>query len=98
MLVKMHILRARARTMRIAGQITNEIVALEKDDAITTDDKKKAHQEGKACEIFLRGEGYAAEGNKKSAKSYFERVTSIYKDTSFAEQAEQRLSDLEFGL
>jgi tetratricopeptide (TPR) repeat protein len=94
-LVGLHILRARARTMKVAGQITKEIVALEKDEAITSADAKKAQLEGKACEIFLRGEGYAAEGNTKSAKSYFERVVNIYKESSFAEAAKQRLGELD---
>jgi len=94
-LVDLYILRSRARTMKIGVKIANEIVELEKNGAITSDDKKKALDEGKACEIFLRGEGYLADGNKKSAKMYFERVVNIHKNTSFVEDAEQRLGELE---
>ena len=70
-------------------------VQLEKDKSITSADKKKAQSEGKACEVFLKGEGYAAAGDTKKAKSYFERVTKNYKGTIFAKKAEERIAELE---
>lgn len=92
-LVELHVLRARCRGLRITTDITKAISKLEKEDSITADDKKKASMEAKGCEIFLKAEGYAADGNEKSAKNYFERVTNIYKDTSFCEKAEERLEE-----
>ncbi len=94
-LVELRILRARASRLKIGTQLLNATVALAKDKAITSDDKKKAQDEGKACGVFLKGEGYAANGDDKKAKNYFERVTKNYKDTSFAEKAKERIAELE---
>jgi hypothetical protein len=92
-LVELYVLRARCRGLRITTDITKAISGLEKEDSITADDKKKASMEAKGCEIYLKAEGYAADGNEKSAKNYFERVTNIYKDTSFCEKAKERLEE-----
>jgi hypothetical protein len=78
----------------MVADITKAISELESDEGISTETKKKAAFEAKACETFLRAEKYAAEGNEKSAKSMFEQVKSVYRESSFAPKAEERL--LEF--
>jgi len=93
-LVELYILRGRCKQMKVQTTLTKEIKALEKDDAIDRDLVKKAKQEEKACEIFLKAEGYFAEGNIKSAKNYFERVEGVYKETSFYEKALKRLEEI----
>jgi hypothetical protein len=94
-LVGLHVLRARCRGLRITTKITKEITKLEKDEATTAGDKKKASLEANGCEIYLKAENHAANGNNKSAKMYFKRVTNNYKDTSFCEKAKERLEELE---
>jgi hypothetical protein len=90
-LVELHVLRARCKGLKIVADITKAISELEKDKSISSEQKKKASYEAKACGKFLRAEGYAAEGNDKSAKSMFEQVKKVYKESSFAEKAEERL-------
>ena len=90
-LVELHVLRARCKGLRIVAEITKAISGLEKDKAVSTEQKKKASSEEKACKTYLRAEKYAAEGNDKSAKSMFEQVKKVYKESSFAEKAEERL-------
>jgi hypothetical protein len=90
-LVELHILRARCKGLRIVAEITKAISNLEKDKSISSEQKKKASSEAKACQTYLRAEKYAAEGKDKSAKSMFEQVKSVYKESSFAEKAEERL-------
>jgi hypothetical protein len=91
-LVELHILRARCKGLKIVAEITKAISDLEKDDSITRAQKKKAAYEAKACGKYLRAEEYAAEGNEKSAKGLFEQVTKVYRESSFAEKAEERLA------
>ncbi len=91
-LIELHILRARCKGLRIVADITKAVSDLENDESITSEQQKKAAYEAKACEKFLRAEQFAAEGNEKSARGMFEQVTKVYRESSFAGKAEERLA------